>query len=84
MHEGITETRATPTPEPLENQPAPVSPLISKIASATHESTVFVQCKIKIDDHVKALVDTGASVTIMHSDLFSRIRSKDTKISTIQ
>lgn len=65
------------SPEPLGHPPAQVSPRLSKIASATDEGTIFVPCKIN-DYHVKALVDTGASVTIMHSDLFARIRGKDT------
>ena len=43
------------------------------------ECTVFVQCKVN-EFHVKAMVDTGASVTIMHSDLFARVRNKDTQI----
>ena len=55
---------------PVQNDP-------QSIASATDESTIFGHCTVN-GYHVKALIDTGASVTITHTDLFARVRDGNT------
>ncbi|CAB3989094.1 Retrovirus-related Pol poly from transposon, partial, partial [Paramuricea clavata] len=48
-------------------------------ASATDDATIFVNCRVN-GYYVKALVDTGAAVTIMHEDLLARVRNKGTEV----
>ena len=63
---------------PPATQPVKLPP-VSKIASATDDSTIFVNCRLN-GYHVKALIDTGAAVTIMQEDLFPRIKTKETRV----
>lgn len=55
---------------------------ISKIASATDDSIIFVNCQVN-GYHVKTLFDTGAAVTIMHEDLLARVRTKETRVRQV-
>ena len=66
----VSQTVPTETPE------------ISKIASTTDDSTIFVNCRVN-GYYVKTLVDTGAAVTIMHEDLLARVRTKKTQVRPV-
>ena len=58
------------------------TPEIGKIASATDDSTIFVNCRVN-EYYVKTLVDTGAAVTSMHEDLLARVRAKETQVKPV-
>ena len=52
---------------------------VDRIASATDDATIFVNCQIN-GYYGKAPVDTGAAVTIIHEDLLMRVQSKETQV----
>ena len=58
------------------------TPEISKIASATDDSTIFVNCRVN-RYYVKTSVDTGAAVTIMQKDLLARVSRKETQVRPV-
>ena len=58
------------------------TPEKSKIASATDDSTIFVNCRVN-GCYVKTLVVTRAAVTIMNEDLLAQIRAKKTKVRPV-
>ena len=59
------------------------TPEISKIASGTDDSTIFVNCQVN-GYYVKTLVDTGAAVTIMHENLLARVRTKEMQVRPVR
>ena len=52
---------------------------ILRASNAAADNAVFVKCKIN-NIGITALIDTGASVTIIRADIFNRIRTRETEL----
>ena len=79
--DSVHRVRETPRPRPRRTVHTK-TPEISKIASATDDSTIFVNCRVN-GYYVKTLVDTGAAVTIMQEDLLARVSRKETQVRLV-